>query len=83
MGKVLIVDDDPANLQVLINNLSLADTNYDIHQASNGIKALKLLEEGLNPDIILLDVMMPKMTGYEVATKLREKYPNSCEAKSR
>ena len=74
-NKVLIVDDDPANLQVLINNLSLADTNYDIHQASNGMKALELLEEGLNPDIILLDVMMPKMTGYEVATKLREKYP--------
>lgn len=74
-NKVLIVDDDPANLQVLINNLSLADTNYDISQASNGMEALDLLENGLNPDIILLDVMMPKMTGYEVATKLREKYP--------
>ena len=73
--KVLIVDDDPANLQVLINNLSLADTNYEISQASNGSSALALLEEGLDPDIILLDVMMPKMTGYEVATKLRKKYP--------
>ncbi|MEM7594673.1 MAG: ammonium transporter [Cyanobacteria bacterium P01_A01_bin.83] len=71
--KALIVDDDPANLQVLINNLSLA--NYDIAQASDGRSALKLLEEGLDPDIILLDVMMPKMTGYEVAAKLREKYP--------
>ncbi|MEM8720423.1 MAG: ammonium transporter [Cyanobacteria bacterium P01_G01_bin.39] len=71
--KALIVDDDPANLQVLINNLSLA--NYDIAQASNGMEALKLLEEGLDPDIILLDVMMPKMTGYEVAAKLRENYP--------
>ena len=71
--KVLIVDDDPANLQVLINNLSLAD--YDIAQASNGIEALELLENGLKPDIILLDVMMPKMTGYEVAAKLRQRYP--------
>ena len=73
--KVLVVDDDPANLQVLINNLSLANTNYDIAQASNGIEALALLETGLDPDIILLDVMMPKMTGYEVAAKLRERYP--------
>ena len=73
--KVLIVDDDPANLQVLINNLSLAKADYDISQASNGIEALSLLEDGLDPDIILLDVMMPKMTGYEVAAKLRERYP--------
>lgn len=73
--KVLIVDDDPANLQVLINNLSLASTSYDISQASDGMEALALLEDGLDPDIILLDVMMPKMTGYEVAAKLRERYP--------
>ena len=73
--KVLIVDDDPANLQVLINNLSLANADYLIFQASNGIEALALLADGLDPDIILLDVMMPKMTGYEVAAKLRESYP--------
>ncbi|MEL6931368.1 MAG: ATP-binding protein, partial [Cyanobacteria bacterium J06600_6] len=73
--KVLIVDDDPANLQVLINNLSLAKVNYDISQASNGSSALAMLEDGLNPDIVLLDVMMPKMTGYEVASKLRKRYP--------
>ncbi|MGD1918744.1 MAG: ammonium transporter [Pleurocapsa sp.] len=72
--KVLIVDDDPANLQVLINNLSLASANYDIVQASDGESALTLLEDGLDPHIILLDVMMPKMTGYEVAAKLRENY---------
>ena len=71
--RVLIVDDDPANLQVLINNLSLA--NYDVIQASSGMEALNLLDRGAAPDIILLDVMMPKMTGYEVAEKLREKYP--------
>ena len=71
--KVLVVDDDPANLQVLINNLSLE--NYDIAQATNGMEALALLEDGLEPDIILLDVMMPKMTGYEVAAKLRQNFP--------
>ncbi|HHP7229901.1 MAG TPA: ammonium transporter [Xenococcaceae cyanobacterium] len=70
--KVLIVDDDPANLQVLINNLSLE--NYQIAQANNGMEALSLLEAGLDPDLILLDVMMPKMTGYEVAAQLRQNY---------
>jgi len=71
--KVLIVDDEPINLQVLANNLSLQ--NYAITQASNGEEALTLVETGLQPDLILLDVMMPKMTGYEVTQRLRERFP--------
>ena len=70
--KVLVVDDEPANLQVLINNLSLE--NYDIAHATNGSEALELIEAGLDPDLVLLDVMMPKMTGYEVTAKLRQRY---------
>ncbi|MDM8561304.1 PocR ligand-binding domain-containing protein [Candidatus Parabeggiatoa sp. HSG14] len=70
--KILAVDDEPVNLQVLVNHLSLHD--YAVTQASSGLEALKLLEEGLKPDIILLDVMMPKMTGYEVMRKIRETY---------
>lgn len=70
--KILVVDDEPINLQVLVNNLSLQ--NYDVTQASNGEEALNLIEKGFLPDIILLDVMMPKMTGYEVTQKLREDF---------
>lgn len=70
--KVLIVDDEPINLQVLVNNLSLED--YAITQASNGDEAIALINQGFKPDIILLDVMMPKMTGYEVTRKLRERF---------
>ncbi|MDC0832793.1 ATP-binding protein [Geitlerinema sp. CS-897] len=70
--SILIVDDEPINLQVLINHLS--PEHYQITQASNGLEALKSIENGLKPDLILLDVMMPKMTGYEVTAKLREKY---------
>ena len=70
---VLVVDDEPVNLQVLANHLSLHD--YSIVQASNGEDALRLIEQGLRPAIILLDVMMPKMTGYEVTQRLRERYP--------
>jgi two-component system sensor histidine kinase ChiS len=71
--KILIVDDEPINLQVLVNHLSLE--NYLVMQASNGVEALQLLQQGFKPDLILLDVMMPKMTGYEVCQKLREHYP--------
>jgi len=70
--KILVVDDEPVNLQVLNNYLSLQ--NYHIVQANDGPEALALIEKGLKPDAILLDVMMPKMTGYEVAQKLREKW---------
>jgi len=68
----MIVDDEPVNLQVLVNLLSLQ--NYSIVQAMDGIEALKIIEAGCQPDLILLDVMMPKMTGYEVTKKLRENF---------
>jgi signal transduction histidine kinase/class 3 adenylate cyclase/CheY-like chemotaxis protein len=71
--KVLIVDDEPVNRQVLINNLSLY--NYALTEASNGQEALEILEQGFIPDLILLDVMMPKMTGYEVCQHIRDQFP--------
>jgi PAS domain S-box-containing protein len=70
--KILIVDDEPVNLQVLNNYLSLQ--NYHIVQASSGTEALAFIEDGFKPDAILLDVMMPRMTGYEVTQKIREKW---------
>ncbi|MGK7923347.1 MAG: response regulator [Trichodesmium sp.] len=69
---IMIVDDEPINLQVLVNLLSLQ--NYSIVQAMDGVEALKIIEAGCQPDLILLDVMMPKMTGYEVTQKLRENF---------
>ncbi|MDM8566802.1 ATP-binding protein [Candidatus Halobeggiatoa sp. HSG11] len=70
--KILIVDDEPINLQVLHNHLF--SQNYNVVHATSGIEALKFVDEGLMPDIILLDIMMPQMTGYEVAHKIREKW---------
>lgn len=70
---VLIVDDEPVNLQVLVNYLSLEE--YQIAQASSGAEALDLMAQGLQPDLILLDVMMPGMTGYEVCQRIRQQYP--------
>ncbi|WRH65076.1 MAG: SpoIIE family protein phosphatase [Planktothrix sp. GU0601_MAG3] len=70
--KILIVDDEIVNRQVLLNNLSLH--HYAVFQASNGEEALELIAKGLRPDVMLLDVMMPKITGYEVTQKLREQF---------
>lgn len=69
--KILIVDDEPVNRQVLTNYLSLQ--NYELIQATNGIEALEIMKAGFKPDMILLDVMMPKMTGLEVCRKIRER----------
>lgn len=69
---ILIVDDEPINLQVISNHLYLQ--NYQVIHATNGLEALALLEKEVKPDLILLDIMMPRMTGYEVCQKIREKY---------
>ncbi len=69
---VLVVDDEPVNLQVISNHLSLHQ--YTVIEAINGPDALSIIREGNKVDLILLDVMMPKMSGFEVCQKLREEY---------
>ncbi len=71
--KILMVDDEPVNLQVLENFLS--QENYEIVAASNGAAALEVLDRGFQPDVVLVDVMMPNMTGYELTQQLRSRYP--------
>lgn len=70
--KVLIIDDDLINITILANYLSLE--NYSITKASDGEEALKLLANGLKPDIVVLDIVMPNMSGYEVCIEIRKKY---------
>ncbi|MCG8569719.1 MAG: response regulator [Spirochaetes bacterium] len=66
---VLMVDDNPKNLQVL--GQILAQEGYEIIAAMNGIQALEALQE-LKPDLILLDIMMPDMNGFEVCEKIKQ-----------
>ena len=69
---VMIVDDEPVNLQVMRNILSLE--GFHITQALDGRQCLEQLDSGTSPDIILLDVMMPGMTGFEVTREVRGRY---------
>src|SRR3954447_21310538 len=66
---ILLVDDAPANIQVA--NSILKDM-YKIRIATSGAKALELANGTPPPDLILLDVMMPEMDGYDVCTRLKE-----------
>jgi two-component system, sensor histidine kinase and response regulator len=68
-STVLIVDDDLNNLQVLGN--ILRNNNYNVEVATRGLMALDQISEVL-PDIILLDIMMPEMDGYETCTKIKQ-----------
>ncbi len=65
---VLIVDDAPANLAVLTQILK---EPYQVRAAKNGALALKIAHAPTPPDVILLDVEMPDMDGYEVCEKLK------------
>jgi sigma-B regulation protein RsbU (phosphoserine phosphatase) len=65
---ILLVDDTPANIQVA--NSILKD-DYKVRVATNGAKALELAKTAPAPDLILLDVMMPEMDGYEVCALLK------------
>lgn len=73
--SILIVDDEPVNLQVLENHLRLA--GYEVTKANSGRKAIKIMQSGKKFDLIVLDIMMPGMSGYEVCQKLRKIYPQS------
>ncbi|MGE4319427.1 MAG: response regulator [Deferribacterales bacterium] len=66
-GKILVVDDAPENVHILLNILK---HDFKVFVATSGIDALKMAEE-TDPDIILLDIMMPEMDGYEVVSRLK------------
>ena len=66
--KILVVDDERLNINVLVD---LLKPDYKMMAAKNGEQALKAVRVGNPPDLILLDIMMPEMDGYEVCRRLK------------
>ena len=66
---LVVADDDPQLLRLMTRNLQLE--GFDVLAASDGQQALELIENNV-PDLVLLDVMMPKMDGFTVCSRVRE-----------
>lgn len=67
--KILIVDDDDFLIDMYAFKFN--QNNFDVFTANSGISALEKLQNGLQPDIILIDVIMPEMNGFEVLEKIK------------
>ena len=72
--KVLVVDDNPDILVTVKEGLEAIDENIEVITAESGEDCISLLlREKIKPDVILLDIMLPEMSGWEVYNRLKEK----------
>ena len=69
-NRILLIDDNPDNLELLADLIQHAFPGYSTLTASSGLKGLALAASA-DPDVILLDVVMPGMNGFEVCQKLK------------
>lgn len=68
--KILIVDDDTFLLDMYAFKFS--QNNFEVYTAMSGVQAIEKLQGGLVPDIILMDVIMPEMDGFEMLEKINQ-----------
>lgn len=71
MAKLVMLVDDSDVLRK-ITAFNLKKNGYEVVEATNGEEAIQKLGEGVKPDLMLLDIMMPKMDGFTVLKKLKE-----------
>jgi len=74
--KIMICDDDPGVVFTVKTGLENLDPDYKITTVNSGKLCLELLEKGEVPDLLLLDIMMPDMSGWETYQKIRETISN-------
>lgn len=74
-AKILLVDDEPAMLRYIRTLLEV--DNHTVETASTGEEALEKIDKGLEPDLVLLDVLMPGIDGLETLEQLRQKRPSA------
>jgi two-component system chemotaxis response regulator CheY len=68
--KILIVDDDSFLLDMYA--LKFSQNNFEVYTASNGVTALEKLKTGLTPDVMLMDIIMPEMDGFEMLKQIND-----------
>ena len=66
--KILIVDDDSFLLDMYA--LKFSQNNFEVYTASSGAQAIEKMKGGLNPDVMLMDIIMPEMDGFEMLAKI-------------
>jgi CheY-like chemotaxis protein len=72
---ILLIEDDELDIISVERSLKKIESEYELHTAYNGIEALRLLRDpnvGLRPDVVLLDINMPRMNGIEFLKVIRE-----------
>ena len=69
----MVVDDDPSINYTIKEGIEGLSSNYEIITIESGKKCLELLEDNQIPDLIILDIMMPELSGWETFQKIREK----------
>ncbi len=75
--KILIVDDDSFLLDMYA--LKFSQNNFEVHTAGGGKEAIQKLKDGLTPDVMLMDIIMPEMDGFEMLAQINlEKLAPHC-----
>lgn len=74
LQNVLLAEDDPANQRVTL--IMLKRLGYNADAVNNGLQVLKALEKRMY-DLVLMDIVMPKMDGFEATKEIRKRYPSS------
>ena len=72
MKKIMVVDDEEDQLFTIKKTLEYAEKEYEVITLNNGNNCLQYLKNNEKPDLILLDIMMPEMTGWELFDKIKE-----------